>query len=86
MPYQEQALSAELRSACARSIHLVHPDGRMERGGLAVLSILQALGWWWVLPFRWPPMIWVVELMYRVVARNRLFFSRFLFTNRDAGG
>ena len=57
----------------------------MERAGLAVLSILQGLGWWWawVWLFRWPPLIWVVEAFYGLVARNRVFFSKFLFTRRD---
>ena len=55
----------------------------MLRAGLAILSILEGLGWWWMRPLRWPPMIWFVEAAYRVVANNRKFFSRYMFRRRD---
>lgn len=64
-------------------MHVVFPDGRVQRAGQASITILEGLGWWWVKPLRWPPMIWFVELGYWLVARNRMFFSRFLFTRRD---
>ncbi len=83
MPYQEAGLSPELARACARAVHVLHPDGRMERAGRAALTIFEGLGWWFLAPLRWPPFIWFVELGYQLVARNRPFFSRYLFTRRD---
>ena len=50
------------------------------RGGEATLYILQRLGWGSTARLlSVPPFIWSVELGYRVVARNRRFFSRFMF-------
>ncbi len=46
------------------------------------MFILEAIGYptWLVRPFTWPPLVWFTELGYQIVARNRSFFSRFLFT------
>ena len=61
-------------------MHVVLPDGEVLRGGRSVLYVFGKLGWWpLTTPLSWPPMIWFVELGYKVVAKNRLFFSRFFF-------
>lgn len=52
----------------------------MQRAGRAVLCLLGLIGFrWLVWPLRLPPLIWLVELAYVVVARNRPFFARFIF-------
>lgn len=64
---------------------MIEPDGRVIRGGRAVLRVFGGLGWWPITtPLSWPPMIWFVELGYRVVANNRILFSKFFFrTDHD---
>ncbi len=72
-----------LRTACKRAIHLRLADGTILRGGRAALATLSLLGWRWTARILgWPPMVWAVELGYRIVAGNRPFFARFLFTRR----
>jgi len=77
-------MTPELFIACKQAIYVVRPDGSMLRAGRAVMYILSHVGWGWFARFlALPPMIWFVELFYWLVARNRMFFSRFLFTKRD---
>ena len=47
------------------------------------MFILETIGYprWLVRPLTWPPLIWFTELGYRVVANNRTFFSKFMFTD-----
>ena len=50
------------------------------RAGRAVLCLLGVIGYrGLVWPLRLPPLIWLVELAYVIVSRNRLFFARFMF-------
>jgi predicted DCC family thiol-disulfide oxidoreductase YuxK len=83
MPYQEAPappMTPELYAACDRAVHLVLPDGTLLRAGRAVLYMLEKAGWGWTARvLAWPPLVWLVELGYRIVADNRAFFSRFLF-------
>lgn len=73
-----------LREACGRALHVVTADGRTLRAGRATLHILQHIGWGWFARFLgYPPMIWIVELGYWIVARNRKLFSRFMFRDRS---
>jgi predicted DCC family thiol-disulfide oxidoreductase YuxK len=88
VPYQEAPtppMSPELALACEKAMHVVRSDGRLLRGGRATLFILHELGWrvsTRILGL--PPFIWIVELAYGVMARNRHVFSRFLF-RREIG-
>jgi predicted DCC family thiol-disulfide oxidoreductase YuxK len=74
-------MTPELAQACDRAVHLVDADGQTFRAGRAVLEVLIRMGWNWVRVFKWPPFIWAIEIGYWVVARNRRFFSRFMFRN-----
>ena len=74
-------MTDEIHRACPTAVHVLTADGQVLRAGRAVLFILaelgyrrlaSALGTW--------PLIVFVEWGYRVVARHRSFFSRFLFT------
>lgn len=72
-------MTPELASACDRAVHVVCPDGTLLRAGYGCLVVLRAVGWWWVAPLMWPPLLWLVELGYQLVARNRILFSKLLF-------
>lgn len=73
-------MTPELRAACERAIHVLTTDGRTLRAGRAALFVLEHLGFRRTARvLRVPPLIWAVELGYFIVARNRRFFSRFMF-------
>ena len=53
-------------------MHVITRDGDVLRAGRATLFVLQALGWRPVARLlSVPPLIWIVELVYRIVASNR---------------
>jgi hypothetical protein len=73
-------MTAELAEACARASHVACADGTVLHGGRGVLFVAAELGWRRSAAFlSLPPLIWLVELGYAVVIRNRPFFSHFLF-------
>jgi predicted DCC family thiol-disulfide oxidoreductase YuxK len=75
-------MTPELYRACQEAVHVITPAGRILRAGRASLFILQEVGYprWLIRPLSWPPLVWLVELGYQLVAQNRSFFSKFLFT------
>ena len=78
-------MTKELRQACKRAVHVIKTDGEILRGGRATLFVLQVLRVGYDLPrlLALPPFVWLVEIGYFIVARNRPFFSRFLFTEKQ---
>ena len=81
-------MTPELYEACKRAVHVIKADGQLLRAGQATLFILERLGWGYgLLPrmLRVPPFIWFIELGYKIVARNRSFFSLFLFPRDEHG-
>jgi predicted DCC family thiol-disulfide oxidoreductase YuxK len=80
IPYQEAPsppMTPALREACARSVHVLATDGRVLAGGRAWLFIMEKLGWGWLARLlALPPLFWLVELGYRMVATHRRFFAR----------
>jgi predicted DCC family thiol-disulfide oxidoreductase YuxK len=82
VPYQRAPsppMTPRLRRACARAVHVVTPEGRVLRAGRAVLYLVGVSGWpevVWLLGL--PPLIWLIEIAYRIVAENRPLFGRFL--------
>ena len=83
MPYQDAPrppMTDDLRRQCARAVHVITPDGRTLRGGRASLHVLGLVGWRrFAAVFSMPPLVWLAEAGYWIVARNRSFFGRFLF-------
>lgn len=85
VPYQRAPsppMTPRLRRACRRAVHVITPDGTVLRAGRAALYLIGRSGW--PLAARilaLPPLVWLVEIGYRVVAENRAFFGRFLLTN-----
>jgi predicted DCC family thiol-disulfide oxidoreductase YuxK len=70
-------MTPALAEACARAVHVVRSDGTVLRAGRATLFVLERLGWGVLARvLAVPPFVWCVEVGYRVVARNRAFFSR----------
>ena len=84
LPYQDAPsppMTPELRAACARAVHVITREGRVLSAGRASLFVLGELGYRrTAMVFGSPPLLWIVEAAYRLVARNRGFFGRFLFT------
>lgn len=79
-------MTPQLRRACRRSVHVVTPDGRVLKAGRAALYVLGAVGWPKppVQLLGLPPLIWLVEIAYRLVANNRILLSRFVFRDETA--
>lgn len=74
-------MTPELAHACERAIHVLTRDGRTLRAGRASMFLLGHLGYRRTAAvLSIPPLIWCVELGYWIVARNRVLFSKFLFT------
>jgi predicted DCC family thiol-disulfide oxidoreductase YuxK len=74
-------MTPALYAACEQAVHVVKDDGTVLRAGRATLFILENIGWRWAARLLLlPPFLWFVELGYALVARNRPFFSRFVFT------
>ncbi|HET9038389.1 MAG TPA: DCC1-like thiol-disulfide oxidoreductase family protein [Myxococcaceae bacterium] len=83
IPYQQAPsppMTAELRRACARAVHVLTSEGQVLRAGRACLWVLQRTGYPVLARvFSLPPLVWGVELGYWLVARNRWLASRVLF-------
>lgn len=70
-------MTPALRAACAEAVHVRTRDGAWLRGGRACLFVLERVGYpRFARIARRPPLVWVIELAYRLVAANRTFFSR----------
>ena len=86
IPYQDAPsppMTEMLARRCARAMHLVTVDGNILSAGRASLHILDVVGWHrFASTFSRRPLIWLIEVVYRVVASNRGLFSRVLFCTR----
>jgi predicted DCC family thiol-disulfide oxidoreductase YuxK len=83
VPYQrvpDPPLGDALRSDCARAMQAIDTGGVLRRGGRGAVFCLEQLGWTWARPLRWPPLLWLTDLGYWLVARNRRLLSRLLPT------
>ena len=88
VPYQQAPrppMTDALADACSRAVHVVLPGGEILRGGDAVLWVLADLGWPGARILRLWPFLPVVRVVYGIVARNRLAFSRWFFPCEDGG-
>ena len=82
VPYQnapDPPMNRDLRARAGRSVQVITPEGRNLQTGRACLFILDGIGKRATAKF-WgtPPMVWFFELGYRVMARNRSLFSKFM--------
>lgn len=91
VPFQElpsPPMTPALRRQAERAVQVLTPQGQQISGGRAVLHVLEQVGWYpWLVRVasRWP-IVWLVELGYWVVARNRQFFSRLMFRGGGCQG
>jgi len=77
-------MTPELREACKRALHVLTSSGDILKAGRATLFILEQIGYRRLARLlRLPPLVWAVELGYRIVASNRSFFARLLFRASD---
>lgn len=77
-------MTDELARQCERAVHVITPDGCVLRGGRASLYIMHRVGWRRLAAlFSTPPLLWLVELVYRFVAANRQWVSRFFFRSES---
>jgi predicted DCC family thiol-disulfide oxidoreductase YuxK len=72
-------MTAQLREACARAVQVVTPEGQVLSAGRAVLYVMGRLGH----PvaarlLALPPLLWLLEAGYWLVARNRRLVGRVL--------
>lgn len=68
-----------LAARCARTVHVITPEGTVLRGGRASLYVLDRIGWRRLAAVASRrPLVWIVEAGYRLVARNRGLLSRLL--------
>jgi len=84
VPYQEapaEIATPEFREHAARAVQVITSEGDRLAGGRACLYALRKIGWRWTAPLAVPPLVWLVELGYRIVSRNRRFFARFVSEN-----
>lgn len=78
-------MTPALFAACEKAIHVITADGTILRAGRAALYILERIGWGkFARLLSLPPFVWFVEFGYAIVANNRPFFARFLFTKEEA--
>ncbi|RME44943.1 MAG: DUF393 domain-containing protein, partial [Caldilineae bacterium] len=71
-------MTSSLRRACTKAVHVLTADGRVLRGGRATLFVLAEVG---IFPrlmavLAHPPLLWLVEGAYRLVARYRARLTR----------
>lgn len=78
-------MTPQLYEACQRAVHVLTIEGEVLRAGRAAMFVLEQIGYprWLIRPFTWPPLVWFTELGYWLVANNRPFFSKFLFTDKQ---
>jgi len=70
-------MTSGLRAACTRAVHVYAADGRLLRGGRAALFLLEHTGWRRSARLlARSPLVWAVELVYRIVALNRHWLVR----------
>jgi hypothetical protein len=74
-------MTSTLREQARKAVQVITGDGRQLSAGRAMLFVLEEIPWHPSIDrlARWRPFVWLVELRYRIVARNRPFFGRFLF-------
>ena len=74
-------MTPALRAQARKAVQVMTADGRQLSAGRAVLFALEDIDWHprMVRLAGRRPFIWVVELGYWIVARNRSLLGRFLF-------
>jgi predicted DCC family thiol-disulfide oxidoreductase YuxK len=70
-------MTDELAARCARAVHVITREGEVLSGGRASLYVLDQIGWRRLAAVcSRPPLRWLVEAGYWLVARSRGLLSR----------
>ncbi len=89
VPYQEAPrppMTDILAQRCERAVQVLTQEGDILSAGRACLYVLEKVGYPRLARVgRLPPLIWCIEIDYWLVARNRQFFSRWLFRTGGTG-
>jgi predicted DCC family thiol-disulfide oxidoreductase YuxK len=81
-PNQSADISPELRAACQKAVHVIKSDGSIISGGKAMMFCGQFTRWHQLARIaQWPIFLPFVELFYKIIAKNRIVMSKFLFTS-----
>ncbi len=73
-------MTPEWERACSYALYVQTNSGERLRAGRATLFILDQLGFVWTARILGlPPLVWAVEALYWLMARNRRLFGKFLF-------
>lgn len=83
MPFQEvptPPMTPEWYARCQQAVQVCTAEGDVLQGGRACLKIGAVLGYRRLATIlAWPPLVWGVEAMYRMVARHRPLVARWMF-------
>src|SRR5262249_55674609 len=82
VPYQDAPsplMTPEIYENCPNAVHVVTNRGVVLRAGRATVYIFDQLGYKLVRVLLYPPIIWLVEIGYRIVASNRNLFAKVMF-------
>ena len=86
VPYQtapRPPMTDCLAQRCERAVQVVTPEGQILSAGRASLYVLGKVGFPRLARLgRRPPFVWGIEIGYWLVARNRQFFSKWLFQEK----
>ena len=75
-----------LRSRAVTEVIVVRATGETLGGAAAVMYVLSHTGWgWFARLLAYPPFIWVLNVGYRLVAKNRNTVSKALFGEASCG-
>ncbi|MEM1347804.1 MAG: DCC1-like thiol-disulfide oxidoreductase family protein [Myxococcota bacterium] len=82
-PYQtapRPPMTQAIYDACPDAVHIVLPDGTVQSGGAACVTLLadskiEFAAWMLCVP----PLSWLVEPGYSFVANNRMILSKLMF-------
>jgi hypothetical protein len=77
-------MTPQLREQARQSVQVITADGTQLSAGRAVLFVCEQIGWHPTLARlgRHRPFVWLIELGYWLVARNRALFDRRLFPTK----
>lgn len=78
-------MTPELMGRSGREMLVVAHGGQVLGGARAFLFVLEQTGAKWVKVFGLPPLVWIVDGVYRLIAMNRGFISKTFFKTAACG-
>lgn len=76
----------DLYERCKSALYVVTESGMELRGAKAVLFLYELTGWgFFAKLLGTPPFLWIIQLGYWLVARNRGLISKWFFKGKSCG-